>query len=146
MISGKRVYVKTDVCVQDADSELIFLVQEDKAHMKHNPPEPQLVTEAIAAFQTNNAIRAIKQRVDPLDSQVFPCIVMIGTFPWFYKIKVTTELDQCVQTRMCPATRTIIDCHIPHVPGLPKDGMRPLNNHIHILWCYEGFKQFVFSV
>ena len=44
------VYAKTDVCVIDAASEILLLVQEDKTHTSPSDPEPQLIAEAIGAF------------------------------------------------------------------------------------------------
>jgi len=139
---GEQVYAKTDVCILDVDSEILLLVQEDKTHINPADPEPQQVAEAIAAFQANNANRVNNLLVDPLDSQVFPGITMVGTFPRFYKIRVTTELDQCVRTGTYPTTATIIDHHTP-LPRRQSDGVRPLDNRIQVLRCYEGFKQFV---
>jgi hypothetical protein len=140
---GQQVYAKTDVCVMDINSELLLLVQEDKSHINPADPEPQLVAEAIAAFQANNLNRVNNLLVDPLPKQVFPGITMVGTFPRFYKIEVTTDLDMCIRGGTYPTTKTTVERHTPRVPRRRSDGMRPLENRIHVLRCYEGFKQFV---
>jgi hypothetical protein len=93
---GQQVYANTDVCVMDINSELLLFVQEDKSHINPADPEPQLVSEAIAAFQANNLNRVNNLLVDPLPKQVFPGITMVGTFPRFYKIEITTDLDMCI--------------------------------------------------
>ncbi|KAF8500087.1 hypothetical protein BU17DRAFT_102564 [Hysterangium stoloniferum] len=141
---GEQVYAKTDVCVINLDSELLLLVQEDKSHINQADPEPQLVAEAIAAFQANNFNRVNNLLIDPLPKQVFPGITMVGTYPRFYKIEVTNDLDMCIRGGTYPATRTIVERHTPRVPRRRSDGMRPLDNRMLILRCYEAFKQFVF--
>ncbi|OAX34394.1 hypothetical protein K503DRAFT_785802 [Rhizopogon vinicolor AM-OR11-026] len=90
-ICGEEVYTKTDVCVMDVNYELLLLAQEDKSHIKLADPEPQLVAEVIAAFQANNSNR------------VFPGITMVGTFPRFYKIEVTADLDITREVRLANA-------------------------------------------
>jgi hypothetical protein len=139
----QQVYTKTDVCIMDINSELLLLVQEDKSHINLADPAPQLVAEAIAAFQANNLNRVNNLLVDPLPKQVFPGITMVGTFPRFYKIEVTTDLDMCIRGGTYPTTTTTVERHTPRVPRRHSDGMRPLDNRIHVLRCYEGFKQFV---
>jgi hypothetical protein len=140
---GEQVYAKTDVCVLDADSKILLLVQEDKAHINPADPEPQLVAEAIAAFQANNEKRVNDLFLDPLRDKVFPGITMTGTFPRFYKIRVTNDLDHCVRHGLYPATKTTVHRHTPRVPRRRSDGMRPLDNRELILRCYEAFRQFV---
>jgi len=54
---GETVYANTDVCLIDADSEILLFVQVDKTRISASDPEPQLVAGAVAAFQSNNAIR-----------------------------------------------------------------------------------------
>ncbi|KAF8527400.1 hypothetical protein BU17DRAFT_39503 [Hysterangium stoloniferum] len=139
---GEQVYTKTDVCVLNVDFE-ILLVQEDTSHINPTNPEPQLVAAAIAAFQANNFNRVNFRLIDPLPKQVIPGIIMEGTFPRFYKIEVTADLDMCVRGGTYPATRTIVERHTPRVPSRRSDGMKPLDNRILILQCYEAFKQFV---
>jgi hypothetical protein len=142
---GEQVYSKTDVCVLDAASEILLLVQEDKTHINPQDPEPQLIAEAIATFQSNNLKRVNELFVDPLQTMVIPGITMTRTFPKFYKIKVTEDLDQCVQYGQFPAVQTIVYRHTPRVPRRRSDGMRPLYNRELILRCYEAFRLVVFS-
>ncbi|KAF8547821.1 hypothetical protein OG21DRAFT_1568057, partial [Imleria badia] len=85
-------------------NKVLLLIQEDKSHIKLQGPEPQLVAEAIAAFQTNNRKRKDKLFLDPLEEQVFAGITMSGTFHRFYKIRVTAELDRCVRYGTYPTT------------------------------------------
>jgi hypothetical protein len=58
---GSNVDAKADVCVVDYSPEnkgILLLVQEDKRFLEQGDPEPQVIAEAIAAFQTNNLRRA----------------------------------------------------------------------------------------
>ncbi|KAK0187513.1 hypothetical protein F5146DRAFT_1140929 [Armillaria mellea] len=133
------VYAKTDVCLLDIESFVLLLVQEDKSHIKPMDPEAQLIAEAIAAFQENNKPRA-RLFLDPLPVQILPGITMVGTFPAFYKIAVTSELDRCIRHGQYPATQTIVYRHTPRVPRRRSGGMRPLPNRELLVRCYEAFK------
>jgi len=143
IMCGEQVYAKTDVCVLDADSEILLLVQEDKTHINPQDPEPQLIAEAIATFQSNNAKRVNDLFLNPLQSMVLPGITLTGTFPRFYKIRVTADLDHCVRHGLYPAAQTVVYRHTPRVPRRRSDGMRPLDNRGVILRCYEAFRQIV---
>ena len=143
LMCGQQVHAKTDVCLLDADSEILLLVQEDKTHMSATDPEPQLVAEAVAAFQTNNAIRVNDLFLPPLQRRVFPGITMVGTFPRFYKITITSDLDLSIRQGFYPPTETIVHRHTPRVPRRRSEGMRPLMNRELVLRCYEAFKPFV---
>ena len=149
LMCGEQVYAETDVCVMDINFGLILLVlaQEDKSsHTGIKPPqdpEPQLVAEAIAGFQSNNAKRVNDLLLDPLPSMVFPGMTMSGTFPRFYKIKVTADLDHCVRHGLYPTTRTIVHRHTPRVPTR-RSGMKSLDNRAIILRCYEAFRHIGF--
>ncbi|KAF8872397.1 hypothetical protein BD779DRAFT_1613824 [Infundibulicybe gibba] len=154
----KQTVIRTrktpDICILDPDSGILLLAQEDKSHINLQDPEAQLIAEAIAAFQTNNKKRTDQLFLDPLEewlmtaldeppTSIFPGITMFRTFPRFYKIRVTAELDQCVRHGTYPATKTTVYRHTPRVPGRSIDGMKPLDNRKHILQCYEAFKRFV---
>jgi hypothetical protein len=142
---GELVHAKTDVCLMDANSEILLLVQEDKTHMSPMDPEPQLVAEAVAAFQNNNSIRRNVLFLQPLQRQIFPGITMVGTFPRFYKVTVTADLDLSIRGGNYPSTETIVLRHTPRVPRRQSEGMRPLINRQLVLRCYEAFKRFVLS-
>ena len=139
IMCGEPVYAKTDVCILDHVSEILLLVQEDKSHIRPQDPESQLIAGAIATFQSNNAIRVNDLFQDPLPTMVIPGITMTGTFPKFYKIEVTADLEQCVRYGQFPAVKTVVYRHTPRVPGRRSDGMRPLDNRKHIFRCHEDF-------
>ena len=61
-------------------------------------PEPQVISEAIAAFATNNTTRKRRRNLQPRDSIMFPALTMVGTTPAFYKVTVTPALSKAVQT------------------------------------------------
>jgi len=137
---GKTVYAKANVCIQDINSNILLLLVQDSdpAHS-----EAQLVAGAIGAFQTNNANRNTNLFLPSLTSYVFPGITLTGTLPRFYKIKVTLDLDLAIQSAQYPEVKTVIERHTPRIPGSPNDGMKPLDNRIKILQCFEAFKPFV---
>ncbi|KIJ42665.1 hypothetical protein M422DRAFT_254106 [Sphaerobolus stellatus SS14] len=128
----------------NVDSHILLLVQQDKSHISLTDSEAQLVAQAIAAFQTNNVNRHANLFLSLLQSYVFPGITVIGTFPCFYKIKVTHDLNLAVRTGQYPAVETVVERYTPRVPSHLNDGMRPLDNRLKILQCYEAFKQIVY--
>ncbi|KAF8628940.1 hypothetical protein AX17_005883 [Amanita inopinata Kibby_2008] len=120
---GKAVFAKTD-----------------------SDPEAQLIAEAIAAFQQNNTNRVGDLFRESLEVQVIRGITMVGTFPRFYTIKVTADLDRSVRVGQYPALQTVVYRHTPRVPGLHSDGMRPLDNRRLVLRCFEAFKKIVYPI
>jgi hypothetical protein len=144
-ICGELCHAKTDVCVVDGQ-DILLLVQEDKQHKERKDPEPQLIAEAIAAFQANNTRRTHVLGQDAIDAKVMPGITLVGSSPTFYKIPITKEFAQAVVLGRFPATPTIVYAHLPALPRPARrlsEGMKPLDNRRHILACYEAFKHFV---
>lgn len=144
-ICGASRSATADVCVMDT-SEILLVVQEDKRHMDDGEPEPQLIAEAIAAFQFNNYKRTRILDEPALTSKVIAGITMLGTAPSFYKIPVTQELVSAVELGEYPATPTTVTMHVPDIPRPSyriAEGMVPLDNREVILACFEAFKQFV---
>jgi hypothetical protein len=125
--------------------EILLLVQEDRRHLEYVDAEPQLIAEAIAAFQYNNAIRRAIP-LPELDFRMMAGIVMSGTSPSFFKVPVTQELADAVRRGQFPATPTVVARHLPEVPRPQRrlsEGMRSLDSRRAILACFEAFKQFV---
>jgi hypothetical protein len=145
LICGEERHAKTDVCIVDSD-DILLLIQEDKRHKESKDPEPQLIAEAIAAFQTNNTRRTRILGQDSIIHKVMPGITLKGTSPIFYKIPVTTELRQSVALGLYPPTPTVVHAHLPQVARPSRrlsEGMKPLDNRASIFACYEAFKSFV---
>ncbi|KAF9059108.1 hypothetical protein BDP27DRAFT_1342072 [Rhodocollybia butyracea] len=71
---------------------------------------------------------------------------MAGTFPTFFKIHVTQELNSGVMTGTLPDAPTVVIGHVPVIPRPNRklsEGMKCLDNRLAILQCYEAFKQFI---
>ncbi|KAF7372156.1 hypothetical protein MVEN_00074700 [Mycena venus] len=145
VICGENRHAKTDVCIID-DGGILLLVQEDKRHADGGNPVPQLVAEAIAAFHSNNVTREQTLGLPPLPSKVVPGITMKGTSPIFFKLPISQELVSAVIGGVYPATETIVQAHLPAIPRPAErlnEGMKPQDNRLIIMSCYEAFKQFV---
>jgi len=144
-ICGEQGHAKTDVYIVDSN-EILLLVQEDKRHKESKDPEPQLVAEAIAAFQSNNWKRVHILGQEPILMKVIPGITLTGSSPTFFKVPVTKELADAVEFGVYPATQTVVYAHLPSLPRPARrlsEGMKPLDNRSQILSCYEAFKLFV---
>jgi hypothetical protein len=93
--------------VDRRNCEILLPVQEDKRHLEEVDPEPQLIAEAIAAFQHNNT-RLQRIGLQPIQAKTFPGITMIGSTPTFYKINDTQDLIDAVETAQYPANPTTV--------------------------------------
>jgi hypothetical protein len=131
-ISGDRTKcAQTDVCLVKEDNIVLLLLQEDKK-LGNDDPEPQVIAEAIAAFQYNNYRRERYIRKRKLEEMIFPCITMVGTFPIFYLVPVTRTLSDSVITGQYPPIKTTVLRYIP--------GMKFEDNKEEILRYYQNFK------
>jgi len=142
VICGDTRTAQTDVCIMRRRGGFLLLMQEDKRLISIRDPEPQVIAEAIAAFQENNKIRR-NNNIQKLDEMIIPCITMVGTFPRFYLVPVTKELSDCVIDAQYPPNITTILSYIPKIPRRVSDGMKPIENRKKILQCFEAFKKFV---
>ena len=88
---------QTDVCLLDGRSMILLVLQKDKAIINSTQAEPQIIAEAIAAYQYNNEKRQTRG-LPTLDAMTIPCITMVGTRPTFYLVPVTKALSIAVST------------------------------------------------
>ena len=141
---GANSLAQTDVCVMNVNDEILLLMHENKLSNFKNP-EPQVIAEAIAAFNTNNSIRKSSMNPAPFAAITFPAIIMAGTDPIFYKITVTAELSYAVHWGTYPINKTRVLRYIPDLPvrEMENQNMRTLKNRVEILACLEAFKQFL---
>ena len=71
IVCGEKKYAKLDVCIIDRSvNDIILLVQEDNRFGGDINPHAQLIAEALAAFQNNNARRR-SAGLDAWDSKVW---------------------------------------------------------------------------
>lgn len=139
---GMKSSALTDICICD-ESGYLLLVQTDKELEYQEDLAPQIIAEAVAAYQRNNFICDRVLRIPMRNEITFPCITLTGTSPTFYKIKITKEFDYAVMGGLCPADPVIVYRHIPRLPRRESEGMRPLENRSVILQYYQAFKAFV---
>lgn len=67
----------TDVCLLNRvdPEEIMLLVQEDKQHLEHGDPEPQLFAQAVAAFQFHKRLLRFVGQLT-INFKVIPGIIM----------------------------------------------------------------------
>jgi len=106
-----RRTAQPDVCLLDRRSMIILLVlQEDKTIFDSTRPEPQVIADAIAAYQYNNEKRQTRG-LPALDAMTIPCITMVGTRPTFYLVPVTRALSVAVVTgQYTEAPTEVVKC------------------------------------
>jgi hypothetical protein len=105
-----RRIAQTDVCLLDRRSMILLVLQKDKTIFNTTQLEPQVIAEAIAAYQYNNEKRQTRG-LPTLDAMTIPCITMIGTRPTFYLVPVTQALSVAVVTGQYPEAPTkVVKC------------------------------------
>ena len=105
-----RRTAQTDVCLLDRRSMILLILQGDKTIFNSTQPEPQVIAEAIAAYQYNNEKRQTRG-LPTLDAMTIPCIAMVGTRPTFYLVPVTQALSIAVVTGQYPEALTkVVKC------------------------------------
>jgi len=143
IMCGKLTHAKADVCIVDEEG-ILLLLQEDKSHINLSDPEPQVIAEAIAAFQHNNEIRTRFLGLESLEEYLFPCITMVGTYPTFYKVRVTKHLDEAVRFGSYPEVNTTVDRFNPIADlSAYSYGMKPLRYRKIILQSFIAFRDAV---
>ncbi|KAH9051165.1 hypothetical protein EDB83DRAFT_1326156 [Lactarius deliciosus] len=141
---GGYTHAKSNVCVANQNAKIFLLVQEQE-EKEGVDPEAQLIAQAIAAFQYNNRL-LLRIGKEPIRAKTIPGIITLGSTPTFYKIRVTQDLVDAIETAQYPENPTTVHRLVPPVDdldGLARDGMQPLNNRAVILGLFEAFKQFV---
>ena len=144
LICGQSSVAQTDICFVD-DEDTVLLVQENKRLGSTKDPEPQVIAEAIAAFETNNSKLECDLHRPPRELIAFPAMTMVGTTPMFYKVPVTSSLSKAVQTGTYPELETRVLRYTPSLPRGNSKGMSPLPNRLEALRCLEAFKSLLGS-
>jgi hypothetical protein len=139
LISGVVSNAETDVCVLGKNDGSLLFLQENKTLCSRKDPEPQVIAEAIAAFQENNRLR-FRMGSSAINNMIIPCVSMVGTHPTFYLVTVTEELSKCVKEAIYPPETTTV---FRHIPDIYIEGMRPIHDRRKIIKCYTAFKRFV---
>lgn len=137
---GNVVSAQTNVSiVQSRANGNILLIEENKTRDSTKNPEPQLIAEAIAAFQFNNVVRR-DRGLQCLASMTFPCIIMVGNQPTFYLVPVTQALSDAVCRGEYPAANTTIYKH--SVVDHPDDhlGMTIADFREEVIQHYGAFR------
>ncbi|KAJ6465488.1 hypothetical protein C8R47DRAFT_1235714, partial [Mycena vitilis] len=147
VVCGENKVARSDVCIFDRRTDGIVLLVQDKCIGGPIYAYPRLVAAAIATYQAYQTTRVTSGlprlpgmvRADPIAIVLYTD----GTSPTFYKVPLTEELVRCVEDGQYPETPTIVAVHNPSLPRPHRrrlEGMKPLDNRIIILECYEAFK------
>ena len=149
-MSNEYTKAVPDLCLETLHGSKKLLVQEDKSWRSVERVTPQmvsaqLVAEMVAAFQQNVITLACQgQSVDEFEQDMLG-IVMSGTCPTFYRMKLTEKLSQHVKIGKVPAFETELwEYSIPNPPV--DDYMNALlyqENALHIAQCFEAMKHLV---
>ncbi|KAG1892679.1 hypothetical protein F4604DRAFT_46859 [Suillus subluteus] len=139
-VCGDNRMTKINVSVLANDGR-VLLIQENKIRNNLHNPLPQVVAEAIAAYNKNIEIFKSSRKPYRNWSITIPAITMHDPSATFYKIKVTSRLAKAVRNGTYPTIQTTIRRHVPvlHVTTVHA-GMRNSRNRDHIIACLNAFK------
>ena len=93
------------MCLAHLNSMILLVAQEDKMM---SDPKPQIIAEAITTFQHNNW-KCMDLNLPQLNMMTIPCIIMVGTQPFFYQIPAIQQLSYCVAAGQFPSQPTVLD-------------------------------------
>jgi len=136
---------QTDICLVHHASTILLIVQEDKTRLSAKDPEPQVIVEAIAAFQMNNRNRN-QLGMERKDSMSIPCITMVGTRPIFYIVPVTQELSTAVERGQFPEHLTEVRKCVVGKRGRLSEGMEQPDFRLEALKHYILFRSLAKSL
>lgn len=98
--------VETNLCLLDRRSMVLLILRDDEPIFNNlAQPEPQIIAEAIGAYQHNNRKRQTRG-LPILDAMTIPCITIVGRRPTFYLVPVTKALSNAVVTGQYPRAET----------------------------------------
>lgn len=155
---GIQYNLITDVCICDENGIILLLIKDDKVGLDtrevhasvgsgatngSGEAEPTLIASAVAAFGKNNETRVKRLNLPPLEEMTFPGVTFTGTFPTFYRIRVTANLNQAMETGTCVGSTTEVYRHIPQVPGPQDQGMEHVGNRHILLRYFIAFKRYL---
>ena len=129
-----------DACVIENSIVTLLVIKVDRQKRDFDS-EARLISDAIAAFHSDNVARVDYLNTDPITSKVMLGIVTDGSMPTFYKIPITAELVRAVKAGEQPEQETVVHAYVLEVPR-PEEGMKPLDNRYIILSCFEAFRIF----
>ncbi|KXN91087.1 hypothetical protein AN958_03154 [Leucoagaricus sp. SymC.cos] len=140
---GIQYSLTTDLCICDENEIILLLVKDDKSHIRKGRGEAEatLVASAVAAFRANNDTKAKKLGVPQLEKMTFPGISFSGTLPTFYRIEVTAQLHQAVETGARVNAVTEVYRHVPVLPNSRDGGMKDLANRQALLRYFIAFRR-----
>jgi len=132
-ICGQWRSAQVDIHVRDVNRDRIKYLQVNKTGGSNVDLEPQLMAAAVAAFAVNNNDSNLE-----LD---FPCLIMCGTYPTFYRITVSRALKNAVATGEEPAQPTVVRRFNP----IPLDDrmMIHLPYRREVVRCLSACKRFL---
>lgn len=136
-----RRSAQTDLCLVQGTTTILLVIQEDQTVVTARNPEAQVIAEAVATFQFNNAARD-RYGLDRLDSMTIPAITVFGTRPAFYKIPVTQELSDAVTMGQYPVSKTeVVKCVVAPPSRRLHEGMEVPEFRREVLQHYEAFRR-----
>ncbi|KAF8636825.1 hypothetical protein AX17_003232 [Amanita inopinata Kibby_2008] len=128
VICGNERSSQTDVYLVDGRSMMLLILQKDKTIFNSSNPEPQVIADAIAAYQYNNNKRE-RRGLSRLDNMALNDAVITGQHP-----SVQTQVQKCV---------TIIGYHHSFREGMEKPEYRLIAFRHFIAFKSLGWEKFL---
>ncbi|EFJ07451.1 hypothetical protein SELMODRAFT_429820 [Selaginella moellendorffii] len=146
-IGNTKVDASPGVVVEtEVDGFIRLVVQIDRSFKdRDHDPEAEMIASGIATYQ--ELLDKYKNHVweSPPEELLLPGIVMRGTCPTFYLMRLSREMVECVKQGRRPGFLTRVDQYV--LPGLVPpsswDAIIVPEHRAHIAQCLESLKSFI---
>ncbi|EFJ19886.1 hypothetical protein SELMODRAFT_418716 [Selaginella moellendorffii] len=146
-IGNTKVDASPGVVVEtEVDGFIRLVVQIDRSFKdRDHDPEAEMIASGIATYQ--ELLDKYENHVceSPPEELLLPGIVMRGTCPTFYLMRLSREMVECVKQGRRPGFSTRVDQYV--LPGLVPpsswDAIIVPEHRAHIAQCLESLKSFM---
>ena len=139
-MGNKTVKYKAGMALANLDQEIVLLVEDALGFYG------LLFCKAMAMFEENHNLSCDLHRLDPLECQLIPSIVMTERSSFFCKILITQDQVNAAHSGGCPATLPVIEILLPQVPNVDEcDRITSLENCPIHFRLFEAFNSFLYD-
>ncbi|KDQ09778.1 hypothetical protein BOTBODRAFT_36770 [Botryobasidium botryosum FD-172 SS1] len=127
------------IALMDESGIILLIVQINNPHTNAGAAETRAIASAVAAAQNNSKIRG-EPGLPALSEMTIPCIGIIGTQPYFYKVPVMDMLSRCIAAGTGIPTQ-VLKCPVITGSWSISEGMENAEFRFKALQYYESFKK-----
>jgi len=139
MSYNSSLSASAQMVLMDESGLILLVVQTNSPYTEPSTAEARAIASAIAAYQNNNRIRA-ELGLCALDEMTIPCIAILGTHSYFYKVPVTRSLNDSAATGTPCGQTEVLRCSVVTGSWSVNEGLENVAYRLKALQYYESFK------